>query len=54
MYPSASLVETITTDRMRKAETARGARADTRPPAPRRSRRLRTLATRVTAFATLR
>ena len=51
MYHTSILVTTITADRIRAAETARrGARIDTtEPAAPRRSRRLRTLATRIAA-----
>jgi hypothetical protein len=53
MYPTTTIVETVTADRLRDADTARRARATPRPPAPRPARRLRALATRV-ALAALR
>lgn len=56
MFPTGTIVTTITSDRLRKAEAARLARRrtdDERPPTRRRARRLRALAMRVT-FAALR
>ena len=55
MFPTGTIVNTITSDRLRKAETARLARrgSDEQPRTRRRSRRFRALATRV-AFAALR
>jgi hypothetical protein len=52
VFPTGTIVTTITTDRLRKAEAARLARhrTDERPPTRRRPRRLRALA----AFAALR
>jgi hypothetical protein len=53
VFPTPTIVDTVTSDRLRKAETARLARRDTdeRPPTRRRSRRLRALAMRVTFAA---
>jgi hypothetical protein len=50
MFPTPAIVDTVTSDRLRKAETARLARRDTdeRPRTRRRPRRLRALAMRVT------
>ncbi len=55
MFPTDTIVTAITTDRLRKAETARLARrrTDEQPRTRRRARRLRALAMRVT-FASLR
>jgi hypothetical protein len=55
MYFSSRVVDTITADRLREAEAARHARgvADEKPQTPRRSRRLRRLATRL-VFSALR
>jgi hypothetical protein len=51
MYPTSSVVTTVTTDRIREAESARRATRSsiTESAAPRRSRRLRGLATRIAA-----
>jgi hypothetical protein len=53
VFPTGTIVNSITSDRLRKAETARLARRDTdeRPPTRRRARRLRALAMRVTFAA---
>ena len=53
MFPNPTIADAVTSDRLRKAETARLARRDTdeRPPTRRRSRRLRALAVRVTFAA---
>jgi hypothetical protein len=55
VFPTGTIVTTITTDRLHKAEAARLARrhTDEQPPTRRRARRLRALAMRVT-FAALR
>jgi hypothetical protein len=55
VFPTGTIVNTITNDRLRKAETARLARrgTDEQPPTRRRPRRLRALAMRVT-FAAFR
>ena len=51
MYLSTSIVTAITTDRLREAEAAHLANrsTDAAPATPRRSRRLRSLATRIAA-----
>jgi hypothetical protein len=53
MFPTPTIVDTVTSDRLRKAETARLARRDTdeQSPTRRRPRRLRALAMRVTFVA---
>jgi hypothetical protein len=56
MFPNPSIVSAITEDRLREAEHARLARraaGDEQPPKPRRTRKLRALATRI-AFTSLR
>ena len=50
MYPTSTVVATITTDRIRQAETARASRSNkTESAEPRRTRRLRGFATRIAA-----
>jgi hypothetical protein len=50
MYPTSSVVATITTDRIRQAEIARAGRSDKIDSAePRRIRRLRGFAARIAA-----
>jgi hypothetical protein len=51
MYPTSTVVTTITTDRLREADTARRASRSNNPQAakPQRSRQLRRLATRIAA-----
>jgi hypothetical protein len=53
MYPTASIVKTITEDRLREAETGRRARrgADEQPARPRRPLGIRTLASRLAVSA---
>lgn len=56
MFPTGPLIDELTRDRLREAESARLARSVSTREEPRRPRRrgMRALATRITAFATLR
>jgi hypothetical protein len=49
MYLTSSIVTAITTDRIREAEAAHLANRSHAPAKPQRSRRLRSLATRIAA-----
>jgi hypothetical protein len=58
VFPTGPIIDEITNDRLRKAESARLARSVTadeqQPQKPRRARRIRAIATRIAAFSTLR